>query len=41
MTTVVSPSPGTDSPYAWRLALVSMLCIGLGGGAIYLPVVGL
>jgi MFS family permease len=30
-----------DSPYAWRLAFVSMFCIGLGGGAIYLPVVGL
>src|SRR5258708_31899293 len=33
--------PGLDSPYAWRLAFVSMFCIGLGGGAIYLPVVGL
>ena len=33
--------PGIDSPYAWRLAFVSMFCIGLGGGAIYLPVVGL
>jgi predicted MFS family arabinose efflux permease len=33
--------PGVDSPYAWRLAFVSMFCIGLGGGAIYLPVVGL
>jgi len=32
---------GVDSPYAWRLAFVSMFCIGLGGGAIYLPVVGL
>ncbi len=30
-----------DGPYAWRLAFVSMFCIGLGGGAIYLPVVGL
>jgi MFS family permease len=30
-----------DSPYAWRLAFVSMFCIGLGGGALYLPVVGL
>jgi predicted MFS family arabinose efflux permease len=34
-------NPGVDSPYAWRLAFVSMFCIGLGGGAIYLPVVGL
>jgi MFS family permease len=40
MTTVVD-RPGVDSPYAWRLAFVSMFCIGLGGGAIYLPVVGL
>jgi MFS family permease len=32
---------GVDSGYAWRLAIVSMFCIGLGGGAIYLPVVGL
>ena len=34
-------SAGIDGPYAWRLAFVSMFCIGLGGGAIYLPVVGL
>ena len=33
--------PGVDSPYAWRLAFLSMFCIGLGGGAIYLPVVAL
>lgn len=32
---------GIDSPYAWRLALVSMACIALGGGGIYLPMVGL
>ena len=38
---VVSQRPGVDSPYAWRLAFVSMFCIGLGGGAIYLPVVAL
>ena len=36
-----SSAPGVDSPYAWRLAFVSMFCIGLGGGSIYLPVVGL
>src|SRR5262245_10739016 len=30
-----------DGGYAWRLAFVSMFCIGLGGGAIYLPVVAL
>lgn len=41
MTAVVDRRPGVDSPYAWRLAFVSMFCIGLGGGAIYLPVVGL
>src|ERR1700755_351272 len=40
MTTAAS-RPGVDSPYAWRLAFVSMFCIGLGGGAIYLPVVAL
>ncbi len=34
-------SAGVDSSYAWRLAIVSMICIGLGGGAIYLPVVAL
>ena len=32
---------GVDSPYAWRLAIVSMFCICLGGGSIYLPVVAL
>ena len=45
MTTVADrrgvDSPGVDSPYAWRLAFVSMFCIALGGGAIYLPVVAL
>jgi len=35
------PRPGIDSPYAWRLAIVSAFCIALGGGAIYLPVVAL
>jgi predicted MFS family arabinose efflux permease len=39
--TAATHHPGVDSPYAWRLAFVSMFCIGLGGGAIYLPVVGL
>ena len=39
--TAVQHRPGVDSPYAWRLAFVSMFCIGLGGGAIYLPVVAL
>src|SRR5882762_5349510 len=34
-------SDRVDSPYAWRLAFVSMFCIGLGGGGIYLPVVAL
>jgi MFS family permease len=41
MTTTVGQRSGVDSAYAWRLAFVSMFCIGLGGGAIYLPVVGL
>jgi MFS family permease len=39
--TSVPHRAGVDSPYAWRLAFVSMFCIGLGGGAIYLPVVAL
>ena len=34
-------SAGVDSAYAWRLAFVSMFCITLGGGALYLPVVAL
>jgi MFS family permease len=41
MTQVIDRRPGVDSPYAWRLAFLSMFCIGLGGGAIYLPVIGL
>jgi MFS family permease len=32
---------GVDSGYAWRLAFVSMFCICLGGGSIYLAVIGL
>jgi len=32
---------GVDSAYAWRLAIVSAFCIALGGGSIYMPVVGL
>ena len=40
MSTAVQP-PGVDSAYAWRLAFLSMFCIGLGGGATYLPVVAL
>jgi MFS family permease len=39
--TTVPHRAGVDSPYAWRLAFVSAFCIGLGGGAIYLPVVAL
>jgi MFS family permease len=41
MTTVIDRRLGIDSGYAWRLAFLSMFCIMLGGGAIYLPVVGL
>ena len=41
MTTVLDRSPGIDSPYAWRLAFVLTLCITLGGGGLYLPVVAL
>ena len=37
----VAGRDGIESPYAWRLAIVSMLCIALGGGGIYLPMVGL
>jgi MFS family permease len=39
--TAIPHHAGVDSPYAWRLALVSMFCIALGGGALYLPVVAL
>jgi MFS family permease len=41
MTPVSDHRPGVDSPYAWRLAVLSALCIALGGGAVYLPVVAL
>jgi len=33
--------PALDSPYAWRLAFVSMLCIAVGTGGLYLPVVAM
>ena len=39
--TAIPHHAGVDCPYAWRLAFVSMFCIALGGGALYLPVVGL
>jgi MFS family permease len=39
--TSVAERYGVDSAYAWRLAFVSVFCIVLGGGSIYLPVVGL
>ncbi|WP_428686157.1 MFS transporter [Reyranella sp.] len=38
---VTPPGRGVDSAYAWRLAWVSMACVALGGGGIYLPMVGL
>jgi MFS family permease len=41
MASTTSSARGIDSAYAWRLAIVSMFCIGLGGGGIYLPVVAL
>ncbi len=41
MTTTLDRQHGVDSPYAWRLAFVSVFCIMLGGGAPYLPVVAL
>jgi MFS family permease len=34
-------SPALESRYAWRLAVVSMLCIAVGAGALYLPVVAM
>ena len=34
-------SHAIESPYAWRLAFVSMLCIAVGVGALYLPVVAM
>jgi MFS family permease len=39
--TSASSSTRVDGPYAWRLAFVLTFCIVLGGGSIYLPVVGL
>jgi len=33
--------PGLESPYAWRLAVVSMLAIAVGVGGLYLPVVAM
>lgn len=41
MTSTSFKAAGVDSAYAWRLAVVSMFCICLGGGSIYLPVVAL
>ena len=38
---MTTASTRIDGPYAWRLAIVSMLCVALGGGGIYLPMVGL
>ena len=32
---------GIDSPYAVRLAIVSMICVAAGGGSVYLPIVAM
>ncbi|MBV9834518.1 MAG: MFS transporter [Alphaproteobacteria bacterium] len=32
---------GIESGYAWRLAVVSMICVGAGGGSAYLPIVAM
>src|SRR5260221_11786834 len=40
MTRVSGPT-GLGSPCAWRVGIMSVLCIGVGGGGIYLPVVAL
>lgn len=39
--TAVESGRGVDSPYAWRLAVVSMLCVALGGGGLYLPMIAM
>ncbi|TXL71451.1 MFS transporter [Vineibacter terrae] len=34
-------APSLESPYAWRLAVASMLCIAIGAGGLYMPVVAM
>lgn len=34
-------SPGIESGYAWRLAVVSMICVAAGGGSAFLPIVAM
>ncbi len=36
-----SSSPGLESGYAWRLAVVSMICIAASGGSAFLPIVAM
>ena len=37
----MSSAPGIESGYAWRLAVVSMICVAAGGGSVYLPIVAM
>ncbi|MBX3500673.1 MAG: MFS transporter [Alphaproteobacteria bacterium] len=37
----MSPASGIESGYAWRLALVSMICIAASGGSAFLPIVAM
>jgi MFS family permease len=37
----MSPASGIESGYAWRLAVVSMICVAAGGGSAFLPIVAM
>ena len=37
----MSPASGIESGYAWRLAVVSMICIAASGGSAFLPIVAM
>lgn len=37
----MSPAYGIESGYAWRLAVVSMICVAAGGGSAFLPIVAM
>lgn len=37
----MSSASGIESGYAWRLAIVSMICVAAGGGSAFLPIVAM